>query len=220
MAENIFRYATGIDVTASRTLYQAVSQSGTFRSIASATPAFYYWNVSGPTCTREIYNLIQRDIINMNYGANTVITTIPHGPNGTAGDGVVWYEGTPLTVSNHAVAGANFGSVGTTLMISAIPGIVIQAGNWIQLQFSDSEVAGSYKVYQVAETVTTTSGLTPIRLNTALTRDPEGNSLLRLGADVQFKLALTEIPAATTVPGGQGRPLYAFDGQFVFREVL
>lgn len=219
MAQAIFDYATSINVDANRTLFTSVSNSGIFRS-EIGSPVFYYIEATPRLAYSDIYDVIARDVMDLEYGRTPVAIKIPHEiirggseVNGIPSVSSVSQNGTQITL--------NGGVTGTLRKGDYIQ--IKHVGNPGDTDLDSAELTtqGALKVYQVAEDATLQSGGgTVVQLNTALTRGVTLNGArLRLGGQCYFKVIANDIPGVNTIPGNNA-PLYLWSGSFTFREIL
>jgi hypothetical protein len=202
--DNIFTYATSIDLSESKTIYRAISNGGVGRTM-SASPLFYYMDVAMRPLYLAEYKLIQNDMRELDYGVNIVECSLPYGFTYTAN--------TITTAPTVNTSNAQ----GTTIAVST--GHNLEAGDWVQFTYSDFTERGARKAYQL--TSVTASSIT---LNTGLILPPAGapalGSDIITGTDIVFRVIAQDIPMATSTPGRGGDPLYSFGASFKFREVL
>lgn len=225
MASNILRHAVSVDISTNRTIYRGISQGGVART-SIGSPLFYYVSVGVAPMYHEQLQTIESDLFDMDYGVTPAQVALSAGVHNTItftpSDSDAWSGAivdTTVLINGRTTGGRYLNVKGLT------GGASIAKGDWLQINPTDSNwpanARGQYKVYQVATATTANaSGEAQIHLTTPLIGAPPNNATIIVDDQIQMQLLLTDYPTVTSIPGANGQPLYDFDGQFIFREVL
>ena len=210
MINNIINLANDVSFNRFTRIRSAISNSG-YESRIIGSPTFYSMEINLPPLTKQQYNLVENELLNLENQTDPFISegnTLPSKLD------ITTLQGDFTAISGMQIMPTGTFS-GSSVTLENLDGNINQllTGDYIQF-------GGSTKVYQVksTDTVVGENDQIIVNLNQGLISQVVASSTIRVGNDVQFKFSLEGRPNVTIIPG-PGYNYYQYD-TFNIREIL